>query len=186
MKRDFSFFLGAMTLDRVAYSSALDFAKAQLDPTNRLEDIMGAISHFVTDRSAGPRLPDAHGAALDALTAAGSGFYALLDTYTTEGRSHTAYSIAQSWVAQQLQEATATLSLSLMTGYPLAAQTDTVCIWREQAAKEGVEIQAGAWVGWLMAAQLLDALPYLEDGHAEGLICGMLDGLREPLLVSLD
>jgi hypothetical protein len=183
MKRDFTLFLGTMTLDRAACADVLAFATAQTDPTNRLEDIMGAISHFVSDRGTGPRLPDAHSAALDALTAAGSGFYALLDTYTTDGRGHTAYSFARSWVAGRVHEASATLPVQLLTGYGLAGQTDTLDLWREQTIKAGVEVQAGAWAGWITAAQLLDALPYLEDGHAEGLVVGMLDSLRRPLPV---
>ncbi|AFD25809.1 hypothetical protein [Deinococcus gobiensis] len=186
MKRDFSLFLGRMTIDRAAIDDALAFAAAQIAPTDRLEDIMGAISHFVTDRGTGPRLPDSHSAALDALTAAGSGFYALLTFfYPSDNRGHAAYSAAQSWVAGRLLEASSALSTHLMTSYPLALQTDTVHLWREQVVKAGVEIPAGTWAGWLMAAQLLDALPYLEDGLAEGLICGMLDGLRQPLPVSL-
>lgn len=181
MKRDITPFLGQMTLDEAALTDALTFASLQdPQPADRLEDILMALSSFVSDHS-GSQVPNAHSAAVDALRAAASGLYGLLRMYEQDRPGWSVLSLVRRWFLQQAHQASMGLPFALVSSFVVTSKAGDLGFWRNQAAVACVEVQAGTYAGWTVALLLIESLPQLEDGYAEGMINDLLKGLATPV-----
>lgn len=178
--RDLTPYLHDLTLDRAAQADALAFVGTLRPngPAERLEDILMSTTLFIADYP-GPRLPSAQSAALDALTAAMSGLYALLEQ-SPDRQGWSVLATARMWMTRRAHEASTGLPYDLVATFLPMSRADDLCTWRNRAALTCSEIQAGAYAGWVTVLRLLEAIPHLEDGYIEGEIHSLLTSLGDP------
>lgn len=184
MKPDLTPYLGDMPLNQNAAADAAAFARGQTPPVDSLKDLLMALSS-ISVQHVGPRLPSAHSAALDALSMAASGLYGLLEQYADDRAGWAAFCMARMWTVRRAHEASIGLPLPLVSSFVMMSALNDLPTWRDQAARVGGEVQAGAYAGWVATLGLLESITTLTEDHAEKMLAHLLDGLSRPAAPSV-
>jgi len=140
----------------------------------RLEDLCMSFAYFT--RAPGPH-SEGLAAALAVLSFAASGLAAFLED--PEGDAWGTLARARLWAVLKQGDASADLPLSATEDFRHAL--DNPHMLPRWAAQVGDTKEAGKYTVWLTAAYLLEAVPSLEDGEAEGTLDAVLSALAQPV-----
>lgn len=178
-QRDLTPYLFNLIPDDAAQADALRFAATLRPggPATRLEDVLMALSSFVSEHIGTAHQPNAHSAALESLRAAASGLYALL-AQSPDQQGWSVLAAARMWMSRRAHAASLTLPYDVLSTFVPLYRAEDLPSWLDRAALAGARVEAGAYAGWAIALMLLETIPHLEDGHAEGHIDSLLKGLR--------